>query len=193
MQKLKRPNKSIRAVSQKDHFVHFYEDDKHLYKNLSHYILDGLDNDETCVVVAVPQTIVQINKAIRLSGIDISKVIDSGQYITLDAEELLRTIMTNCRIDYAKFMLNVGEPMKVVLSRRARPIRAHGEMVDILLEKGNIEAVKQLDAYWNNLADKVSFSLYCSHPEKLFKSTEVYQDDLISDLAYLHNEPFNAT
>lgn len=157
------------------HVVHFYPADHELVASLVEYIGNGLQKGDTCIVIATPKNLISLNKRLRSQGIDISAAISSNQYITYDAEELLESFMYHGVPNLERFLEVIGNIISLS-SGRARPIRAFGEMIAVLLKKGDLEGVVRLETYWNSLVKDHAFSLYCAYPEADFNSSLPYRE-----------------
>ena len=152
------------------HLVHFYPFDKELLDSLAEYFSNGLESGDTCIAIATPSHLASLNATLRSKGIDINAGIDAGQYIMLDANEALASFMHNEKPDYERFITSIGRVIQLAAGRD-KPIRAFGEMVAILWEKGNLPGLLQLEEYWHTLVAEQSFSLYCAYPETYFDAT----------------------
>ena len=69
------------------------------------------------------------------------------------------------------------------LSVNDQPVRTYGEMVALLWQSGNKEAVISLENLWNELIEKYSFSLYCAYPELHF----IMDSEAKTEITHTHN------
>ena len=53
-----------------------------------------------------------------------------------------------------------------------RPVRIFGEMVALLWERGLVLAAIELETYWNDLARKLPFDLFCAYPSEAVMADE---------------------
>ena len=146
--------------------------------------------DETCVVIAKPDTFITLHKRLRDQGIDVDEVIGTGQYITYDAEALLSKFMSNGQPNLDIFLDKIGRVVTYA-SGRAKRVRAFGEMVAILLEQQNLIGTLNLEKYWNELARQYAFSLYCAYPQSAFEGKELLQE-LFRSICCCHEETVEA-
>lgn len=165
-----------------EHTVQFYPDCKNLIENLHEYVATGLTSQANCVVIATKQHIAKLNKKIS-ETIDVTSAQQSGQYLTLDANEALKSFMVNGLPDEKLFKTHIGGLMADVIKNHGRPVRAYGEMVALLWKEGNKDAVMELEKLWNNLADDYDFSLYCAYPELHF----ILDTKAVSEISKCHN------
>jgi hypothetical protein len=183
---LKQANKSLKVVFKNDNPVHFYPADKYLCNNFSGLISEGLKNEQTCIIIARYETIIRINKHLRINQVNLMNVIDQGKYIIIDSEDLINNITDKSNIDFDKFMITIGSIIREA-SKSYKSPKVFVEMLDVLLEKGNIEAMKQLEFNWNKLHKKTSFSLYCAYPERLYDRASTQESELFDELCSYYN------
>lgn len=150
-----------------DHFVQFYEDDEFLVNSVAAYIGDGLANGEGAVVIATPAHLEAIAGKLEENGLNITDLQADGQLVVLDAVELLAKLLVNGSPDEVLFR----EVVDTVMERAARGrigLRAFGEMVALLWAKGNSSATIRLEELWNQLGERLHFSLMCAYPMRIF-------------------------
>src|SRR5258705_5135098 len=96
----------------------------------------------------------------------------------LDAEEMLGTFIVDHAPVGSLFRRSIGDVIGQTLRGRERtPVRAYGEMVDVLWKHGNTEAAIRLEVLWNNLADSHACSLLCGYSIVNFsKHNDKYQE-----------------
>lgn len=160
---------------QSNHAVHFYPFDKELLVSLVEYFSAGLTQGDTCIAIATPSHLASLNAALRAKNIDLSDAIKKGQYIMLDADDTLASFMESGLPDYKRFLKSIGR-MIYLAAGSEKPIRAFGEMVALLWEKGNQTGMIKLEEYWHDLVKNHSFSLYCAYPETLFDSSNGHKE-----------------
>jgi len=66
----------------------------------------------------------------------------------------------------------VGRVIRAAAQDGVRAVRAFGEMVALLCQRGNHAAAIRLEELWNGLAGRQDFSLYCAYPLNLFTRPE---------------------
>ena len=96
--------------------------------------------------------------------IDVDRARHIGDLIVLDAENTLATFMKAEEPDAICFKRHVGDVIEQALGGRVRtPVRAYGEMVDVLWKQDKAEAAIKLEILWNELATTHTFSLLCGY------------------------------
>lgn len=147
------------------HAVQFYGDEGELFRTISTFLIDGLVSNQPAVVIATPAHTAAILEQLDGRHIDVQRARRLGDLIVLDAEETLATFMNDGMPDPTLFTRNVGEIIleQAVRGRERTPVRAYGEMVDILWKRGATEAAIRLEVLWNDLASSHTFSLLCGY------------------------------
>jgi hypothetical protein len=148
------------------HPVHFHPYETSLATTGLEYVGSGLSDGETCVVVATPQTLAELNKGLRARGVDLLSVMASDQYLTYDAEDVAERFMQG-RIPARPAFLHVADGVMAVADRRHRPIRVFCELAVVFLQQRNVAAVTGLERYWESfLKRRDDVRLYCAYPEQ---------------------------
>jgi hypothetical protein len=145
------------------HAVQFYGDDAELMKTAGAFLAEGVAAGEAIMVIATPAHRTMIEAALR-GHIDVDSARRLGDLVLLDAEETLATFMVHGMPSAALFRRVITDVIDQALRGRERtPIRAYGEMVDVLWKQGKTEAAIRLEVLWNDLATSRRFSLLCGY------------------------------
>jgi hypothetical protein len=163
-----------------EHAVQFYQDTTTLCALVAGFIADGVRLGQPGLVIATSANRDRISDCLRTQGLHVRNLRHEGMLQMLDAEQTLAMFMVNGVPDRGCFMASVGR----IVEQTAKiapdgSIRAYGEMVDVLWKGGNPEGAIQLEALWNELATRFSFSLLCGYAmENFHKETATlgYQD-----------------
>lgn len=150
-----------------EHVVQIYESDNVFLDLLSGYVRGGIDAGESVVIIATAAHIDSLNERLNKSGLLVSELTKTSQYIPLDAEVTLSKFMVNGWPDENLFNQLVNE---VILKAKndGRKVRAFGEMVAILWAKGQIGATVRLEHLWNKFCETQAFCLFCAYPKSGF-------------------------
>ena len=145
-----------------DHIVQVYQDREFLADAVAEYIGTGLQEGEGAIVVARPNHAQAFKAALRKSGIDVEAALKRGQLVMLDAQETLARFTRDGAPQWTPFREVVGG---VIAETRLHfpVVRAYGEMVDILWQRGERDAAIRLEEFWNELAKLQTFSLFCAY------------------------------
>jgi len=157
--------------------VHFYSNDAELLKSVTTFLSEGFRAGQPALVIATPEHRDAIKEALEAQRIDVNAARRLGDLVMMDAEETLATFMVDHAPVGSLFRRTVGDIIDQTLRGRERtPVRAYGEMVNLLWQQGQTDAAIRLEVLWNNLAETHAFSLLCSYAVgNFFKQTEALQ------------------
>jgi len=156
------------------HPVKIYEDDEGLSKMVVTYLSEGLRQDETLLVVATPAHWDAFARGLRDLGFDPQERADAGQLTVLDAGGTLARLMTGELPNRARFEAVISQAMDAAMAWRPEaPLRAYGEMVDLLWQEGRLESALRLEECWQDLMKKRPFSLLCGYKVSVLDSPEL--------------------
>jgi hypothetical protein len=136
-----------------DHIVQLYQDVEFLSEAVADYIGTGLQRGEAAIVIATPE-----HRARFLEKLEPKE----GQLKLLDAEKTLERFMASGMPEWKSFHQIVGGAI-AELRLQYPAVRAYGEMVDVLWQKGQRDAAMRLEEYWNELRTLQTFSLLCAY------------------------------
>jgi PAS domain S-box-containing protein len=152
-----------------DHWVQFYESDAFLADKVVSFVADGLAVGESAVLIATEPHRVLFAERLRAVRSDLDQLLESGRVVMLDARTVLGTLMVDGVPDADAFTRNVGNVvMTMARATPGKPLRAYGEMVDVLWRRGDKLAALRLEELWNELRLKVEFKLLCAYGLEAF-------------------------
>ncbi|HVJ22652.1 MAG TPA: MEDS domain-containing protein [Burkholderiales bacterium] len=137
-----------------DHFVQLYQKLDDLADVVAEYIGAGLSRGEGAVVIATPEH--RVAFLARLS------IADRSRLKVLDAEQTLAAFMVSGMPQWSPFQQVIGG-LIAEMRLQYPTVRAYGEMVDVLWQRGQREAAIRLEEYWNELGKLQTFSLFCAY------------------------------
>ena len=149
------------AVVLQPHRVAFHGSDAELIEIVAPYVAEGLDLDERVVVVLTDPHRAALDEALHERGIDSTRARRSGTYLPWGAEETLRTFLVDGSLDRERFIGTIGGLLGP--APQAAPVRAFGEMVAVLWERGQVAAALELEDLWNDLLRTRPLSLLCAY------------------------------
>ena len=149
-------------IGDREHLVQFYEDSQTLVETLTGFIGSGLRANSAGIVIATREHLDALDQQLAASGIDVAATKHSGQYVAVEAREMLGQILANGWPQPDLFRLNVGGLIAKVHSRWGS-VRAFGEMVGLLWESGAQGAALRLESLWNELGLTQPFALLCGY------------------------------
>ena len=162
-------NHVIRGAVASEHIVQFFDSDESRADNVASFLADGYRAGEPVVVVARPVNWSLIMERLEFLGVPVQSAIVRGTLIVKDASQTLDEISPFGSPDAVAFESAVGKAV-MSLSRRGR-VRAYGEMVDMLAQRGDLADAIELEQLWNDLGSRVSLFLMCGYSAAHFVST----------------------
>jgi hypothetical protein len=169
------------------HAVQFYKDEGSLAETVAQFLADGLKIGEPAIIVATPSHTASVKERLQALGLNPQELRRTGELQFLDASKLLSAFMVDGVPDPFLFKSNVGDVIeRLCQGRTPCPIRAYGEMVDLLWQEGNQEGAIKLEILWNQLATNYEFSLLCGYAVgHFYKET---RDPRFQEVCDLHSE-----
>lgn len=148
------------------HVVQFYETDDFLVEAIASFVREGLEARQPAVLIVTAAHGAAVIAALRARGLNPAQAIEQGMLLVQDAEETLELFMVHGRPDREKFANSVGNVLVAAAGRGAgNPVRAFGEMVDVLWRTGRRDAALELEELWNDFQSlgACDFSLLCAY------------------------------
>jgi PAS domain S-box-containing protein len=145
------------------HFVRFYDNDEVLLDEVAAFLDQALRAHGKGIVIASAE-----HRDALCQRLDAA----AAQVLWLDAEATLATFMVGGWPDPQRFEAVVGSAVAAACAGGIR-VHAFGEMVALLCARGLVEAALQLERLWNELAQRIEFSLFCAYPWDQFPSAEL--------------------
>lgn len=151
-----------KVVRPHDHFVQFYEHDSVLIDAVARYLRDGLESGSAAVMIATPEHTQQLFEHWKGQEFDGVAARERGQLVVLDAKATLARFTVDGWPKQALFEEVVGSIVEECI-RRFGKVVAFGEMVALLWAGGRPGAAVRLEEFWNVLAQKHKFTLFCAY------------------------------
>jgi signal transduction histidine kinase len=152
------------------HSVQFYYDDSFLIHSIRDFLAAALSSGRPAIVVATREHRFDCAECLREKGIDLTRAIEEGRYLALDASETLDQFMVDGAPDAKRFEQVIGEIIAISSSGTASngknadaKVAIFGEMVALLLQRGENQAALQLERLWNGISSRFSFDLLCGY------------------------------
>ena len=149
------------------HSVQLFDSVASRAAGVSSYLLQGLREGNSVLMVATPAHWAATQKMLECEGIDTAKAIADGTLTVLDAAETLAKFMRGNAPDPAKLEDVVGS-LVARLAQRPGRLHIYGEMVDVLAEAGNYRGAHRLEELWNGIAERTPFDLFCGYTSAHF-------------------------
>jgi signal transduction histidine kinase len=172
------PSRSPDCAASGQHSVQFYYDDRFLIRSLSAFIQTALQEGRPAIVVATREHRFDCAAALRHNGIHLSPAIEEGRYLALDASDTLDQFLVGGSPDPKLFQQVIGEVISTSANcagaegkRGSARVAIFGEMVALLLQRGQIQAALELEQLWNELSRHSCFELLCGYRISSFDRT----------------------
>jgi anti-sigma regulatory factor (Ser/Thr protein kinase) len=157
-----------------EHAVHFYADDRQLAVTVGDYVTRGARAGAVSVVIATESHRRAFEAELAGAGFDVERAQRNAAYISLDAAAMLARFVRGGRLDPDAFRAVIGGVIRRA-GRAGRPVRAYGEMVELLWDAGDVLGAIGLEELWNDLRAELRFSLLCA-----------YQSDIVAGDWHTH-------
>jgi len=169
---------------QTEHVCQLFDSNETRAETVAAFLAEGLRAGE-CVVVAVrPLHWKSVVARLGKLGLSVDTEVAEGRLIVKDAFTTLAQLTPRGRLNPFAFNETVGAAVRE-LSRRGR-VRAYGEMVDILIERGDLDEALELEELWNQAGEMVSLSLLCSYTAAHFVPPSTHRS--LRDLCLAHTD-----
>jgi signal transduction histidine kinase len=144
------------------HAVQFYEEESFLLDTVGKFLGAGLAAGDRISVIATRKHTEGF--LARLDTDDVEQARASGRITILDAEVTLKRLMVDGLPDRSRFRDILAEVMPSESTDTPKaPLRAYGEMVDLLAKSGNVLAAIRLEEFWHEVLQENAFSMLCSY------------------------------
>lgn len=145
-----------------DHVAQIYQDPAFLMEAVCHFVVSGLKAGEGVVLVMRQANWSSLESGLRAAGADPAGAMARGQLFQYDADQTLASLMKGGMPDADAFREVIGGA--VTKARRGYPhVRAFGEMVDILWQRGHRVGALHLEEIWNEFIASRGISLFCAY------------------------------
>jgi hypothetical protein len=172
-------------ATQKTHFhaVQFYRDEDSLIKVVADFLAEGLALGEPGIVVATPEHRRAIEEALAARRLDVKRMTQLGDLTVLDAHETLDSLLVDGMPHPHVFEHLAGKLLdETARIHPGRPIRAWGEMVDLLWKARRTAAALRLEGLWNDIARTYDLKMLCG-----YSIYNVYRDATAGAITRLHS------
>ena len=151
-----------------EHVVQLYENEEELLEVLLNFTAGGIRAGESTIIIATSAHLSALNERLARAGFDPFYLQLKDKYIPVSAEETLDKFTIGKTLD-EKLFYHVATELLVAAKRHGTPIRAFGEMVAILWQRGQQDAALELEGLWNKFLEQQQLTLLCAYPKEFFK------------------------
>jgi hypothetical protein len=177
----------VRGPIASEHIVQFFDTDESRAECVAEFLAAGYRASEPAIVVARPSNWTSMSEQLETLGVPVERAIDEGMIVVKEATDTLRRLSRNGSPDAAAFDAVVGKAVTGLAQRGAR-VRAYGEMVDMLAQRGDLADAIRLETFWNGLGERISFCLMCGYSAAHFVATSTHRAlrDICSAHTHVH-------
>jgi anti-sigma regulatory factor (Ser/Thr protein kinase) len=163
------------------HVAAFYDDDDQLNGIVTSYLVAAARDGDAVIVIATAEHLASFALAWATENI----AVDEDRVHLLDADAVLGEFMRDGMPDPDAFASSVGRLVRDA-GRRGRAVRAYGEGVAVLWERGNRRAALALEKLWNDLGTTTPVAMVCGYPCAAGASGEIGTADDLASVCHLH-------
>jgi DNA-binding NarL/FixJ family response regulator len=159
-----RHNSNVEAVYQ--HEVGFYSDDRRLLEDVTQFIGAALKAGNAAIVVATESHQNGLLAQLQAQDADMSRAIEQGRYLALDAADALSTFMVDNILDPVRFMEAFGNLIETATkaAKSGHPrVAFYGEGTHLLWAQGNVHAAIQDEQLCNELTRIYEVDFLCGY------------------------------
>jgi len=154
------------------HVCQFFDCEESRADAAAAFVAEGIRAGDHVIVVVRPAHWEAIHERLTAQQVPVERARAEQRLVVRDAADTLRRISPNGSPSASAFAEVAGEIR--ALAERCR-VRAYGEMVDILAERGDLLDALKLETMWNQLAEVAPFSIFCGYMAAHFAPPATHQ------------------
>lgn len=153
-----------------DHIVQLYQDQDFLNSAVCQFIGAGLLNGDAILLFPTLTHWNDFRERLEADGVDVDAARERGQLTVVDANEVLPRLLRDAMPDSHVFQAVIGEIFgQARAGGRYQKMRAWGELVNVLWERGDVAASMNLEDLFDQLNKKIGIAMFCSYLMDNFK------------------------
>ena len=154
------------------HLVQLYRDGEEIAATVAEFFSEGLSAGEPAIAIATAEHLTLFADRLRDRGFDPGELQEQGMLRLADAEATLSSLLDNGSPSRVKFEEIIGGLVEHASEEAGGvPVRAYGEMVDLLWQRRDPDGAVALEELWNDLGTRMRFSLLCGYRIDIFDRT----------------------
>ena len=147
-----------------DHIVQLYQDQDFLNRAVCQFVGAGLANGAAIILFPTLTHWNAFRARLEGEGVDVTSAQERGQLTVVDANEFLPRLMRDAMPDPRAFADVIGDIFgQARAGGNYQTVRAWGELVDILWERGDVAASMNLEDLFDQLNKKIGIAMFCSY------------------------------
>jgi len=143
-----------------DHVCQLFDTDESRTEHVAAFLAEGFHAGDYVIAVARPDHWTSIAARLEMLGIPVERRKTEGQLRVSDAKITLTQLCPRGRLNQFAFNEIIAAAIEPAAGRR---VRAWGEMVDMLVERGDLDGALELEELWNGVSEMVPLTLICSY------------------------------
>lgn len=161
------------------HFLEFQRPgERRIGVNAGRFLCGALKDGGLGIAIATARSATGILAQLARLGRDPVSAMQGGRFVLHESNEMLSRFFHDGAADAEQFDRTVGAAMREARDRaNGAPLRAFGDMVGVLWQRGERDAAVELERLWIGLQKEVGFALFCAYPVDVF-SDEFRAEDL---------------
>lgn len=172
-----------------EHLIQLYDNDDIFLDTLEGFVYGGLRAGEAVVVIATARHAKHLNDRLRSRGVDVAAERRDRNLILMNAEQTLHSFVSDDGWpNDDKFYEVVRTVLAKARGDSGKRVRAFGEMVAVLWDRGQNAATVRLEHLWHKLCQEEEFSLFCAYPRAGFTN---YALKSLQDICAVHSQVVN--
>lgn len=142
-----------------DHLLDLFAAEEEVNRRVLDFLAAGLEDGECALVIATPA---------RRAALEVLQATYPSRVVFMDAAATLEQFMGPEGPDGARFTHALRPLLDHLASAGNGRLRAFGEMVAVLVERGMPAQAVELERLWNELLEGTTASLLCAYPMAAF-------------------------
>lgn len=155
------------SAERRRHQVFFYSSDDALAQGILDHMAPAFQPGHAAVAVMTADHLSTFRAHAQRKGFDLSMAEGSGQFVPLDAEEMLDRISVDGKPSRTRFRIVIPGLLRMIEQEHPH-VHVYGEMGWLLGQQGNFEGALRLEQLWNEVGADQSFEFMCAYPESAF-------------------------
>jgi hypothetical protein len=161
---------ALRPLEHHAHLAQLFDTSDSLATAVSQFIRDESAVGRRLLIVARARNWAAVAGRLARSGWPVDAAIAEERLTAIGAEPLLPKLMRGGLPQPDLFQEHVGARIVGLHGASPAGLSVYGELVELLAEEGNFEAVRRLEELWNDLGSRCSFKLLCGYSAAHFVS-----------------------
>ncbi len=165
-----------------DHSVQFFDASSYPSERVAEFLTRALDLGGAAIAVVASEHLASISQELARRGLDPADR-DASRVRLVDASETLGRFMGTSGPDPRRFNDTV-DALIGSLDAPPEKVFAYGEMVDVLVRDGRVDAALRLEELWDEVLERTRCKLLCGYAMQSFARHE--KDARIFDVSAFH-------